>query len=97
MSTGLRSGVVLFALPWLIFSTPTHGQDAASTEPQVCPFDVLVEVGNPTIVGPTDIVRRVQFLSQAAAPLRILRIDLTGSALTIGGSLNFTIRTGWKS
>ena len=87
--TRARSGFVLFALPWLIFSTPIYGQDAPSTEPQVCPFDVLGAVGKPTVVGPADIVRRVQFLSQATAPLRILRIDFTGSALTIGGSLKF--------
>lgn len=84
-----RAGLVLLAFAWLIFSTQTYGQDAPSSPPQVCPFDVLGEVAKPAVAGPADIVRRVKFLPQAAAPLRILRSDFTGSALTIGGSLKF--------
>ena len=89
MMTRSRSAFVLFALSWLIFSTQTSGMDAPSSEPQVCPFDLLGEPGKPTVVGPSDIVRRVKFLPQATAPLRILRIDFTGSALSISGSLKF--------
>jgi hypothetical protein len=78
---------VLSGLFLLTFSLAAYPQQSAPL--QTCAFQVIAEAPTPTATGPADIVRRVQFLSQPAAPLRISRIDFTGASLAIGGSLRF--------
>src|SRR5881628_2421457 len=87
MSARVHGSFVVSGLFLLTF--PVAGYSQLSAPEQTCAFQVIAEAPTPTATGPADIVRRVQFLPQPAAPLRIRRIDFTGASLTIGGSLKF--------
>jgi hypothetical protein len=78
---------VLSAL--FLLTSSAAGYSQQSVPVQACVFQVIAAAPTPTATGPADIVRRVHFLPQTAAPLRIIRIDFTGASLAIGGSLKF--------
>jgi hypothetical protein len=84
---GVHRILGLSLTPLLAFSVTVHPQD--SPPPQSCPFEVTEQAPKPVVTGPADIVSRVQFLPQDAAPVRILRADFTGASLSVSGSLRF--------
>jgi hypothetical protein len=87
MITRVHSSFALCGLFLLTSSAAAYPQQSAPL--QTCAFQVIGQAPTPTVAGPADIVRRVQFLPQPTAPLRIVRIDFTGASLAIGGSLKF--------
>lgn len=49
-----------------------------------CKFKVSASQSQPKVVGPTDIVERVVFLTQNDSPVEVLVADFTGATLDVG-------------
>jgi hypothetical protein len=60
-----------------------------------CKFNVSASQSQPKVVGPTDIVDRVVFLTQKDSPVEILVADFTGATLDIADAY-FEFRDGHK-
>ena len=60
-----------------------------------CKFNLSASQSRPRVVGPTDIVDRVVFLTQKDSPVEILVADFTGATLDVADA-QFEFRDGHK-
>jgi hypothetical protein len=74
------------AVSWLLL-TGAISNDALSASAQDCGLPVSREVPPPTIAGPANFTKRVDFIPQPDAPIRIVGIDFSRASLSTSGKL----------